>query len=251
MFNKVLFGGLIGSWFSFLQFLVSPLIGAVSDVYGRRSTMLVCLCGVSLSYLVWLQSKESFLLFVVSRTIGGLSKGNVSLSTAVVADTSTENKRGKGMAMIGIAFSIGFIVGPLLGAMFAAHSRARGVTTSETFFYLPALFALCLSLLNIIFVAVFFDESLPAEHRVRNFYNWLNHSFVVVLFIHSLPFSYSHLNALSNWTILLNLLLIRFQAKSLGSGLRRALDFVNPHSLLTFRSVGNISEKGLFWWLSI
>lgn len=109
-FLTALFGGLLGSWFSLLQFITMPMIGSLSDVYGRRVLYLVCLMGISLSYLLWNLSSGYFSVFVLFRTLGGLSKGNISLSTAIVTDVSTEEKRGKGFALIGIAFSVGFIV---------------------------------------------------------------------------------------------------------------------------------------------
>lgn len=87
-----------------------PIIGSLSDSYGRRLPYLLCLVGISLSYLLWIRSEAFFSIFVLFRTLGGLSKGNISLSTAIVTDVSSEEKRGKGFAMIGIAFSLGFIV---------------------------------------------------------------------------------------------------------------------------------------------
>lgn len=87
-----------------------PIIGSLSDSYGRRLPYLLCLAGISLSYLLWIRSEAFFSIFVLFRTFGGLSKGNISLSTAIVTDVSSEEKRGKGFAMIGIAFSLGFIV---------------------------------------------------------------------------------------------------------------------------------------------
>ena len=156
--EKVLFGGVLGSWFSLLQFLVTPFIGAVSDVTGRRWPLLACLIGVCVSHALWAVARNSFLLFVVSRTMGGLCKGNVSIATAIVTDVSGEGERGKGMALIGIAFSVGFIVGPMAGAVLASHSAASS--------FAPALLALCLSLLNLLFTAAAFRESLPPLHRV-------------------------------------------------------------------------------------
>ncbi|KAI2801826.1 Major facilitator super domain-containing protein 10 [Blomia tropicalis] len=109
-FNKALFGGILGSWFSLLQFVTMPLIGSLSDVYGRRIMYLSCLVSISLSYLLWVVSANYFSIFVLFRTFGGLSKGNISLSTAIITDVSTEEKRGKGFALIGIAFSLAFIL---------------------------------------------------------------------------------------------------------------------------------------------
>ncbi|XP_070318684.1 major facilitator superfamily domain-containing protein 10 isoform X4 [Odocoileus virginianus] len=96
-YNSVLFGGLIGSVFSLLQFLSAPLTGAVSDCLGRRPGMLLSLAGVATSYAVWAASK-SFAAFLASRVIGGISKGNVSLCTAIVADLGSPSARSKGMS---------------------------------------------------------------------------------------------------------------------------------------------------------
>ncbi|XP_074207580.1 major facilitator superfamily domain-containing protein 10 isoform X1 [Camelus bactrianus] len=96
-YNSVLFGGLIGSVFSVLQFLSAPLSGAVSDCLGRRPVMLLSLAGLATSYAVWAASK-SFAAFLASRVIGGISKGNVSLSTAIVADLGSPAARSRGMS---------------------------------------------------------------------------------------------------------------------------------------------------------
>ncbi|XP_047574667.1 major facilitator superfamily domain-containing protein 10 isoform X9 [Lutra lutra] len=95
-YNSVLFGGLIGSVFSFLQFLLAPLTGAISDCLGRRLVMLLSLVGLATSYAVWAASR-SFAAFLASRVIGGISKGNVSLSTAIIADLGSPSARSRGM----------------------------------------------------------------------------------------------------------------------------------------------------------
>ncbi|XP_032251520.1 major facilitator superfamily domain-containing protein 10 isoform X4 [Phoca vitulina] len=97
-YNSVLFGGLIGSVFSFLQFLLAPLTGAVSDCLGRRPVMLLSLAGLATSYAVWAASR-SFAAFLASRVIGGISKGNVSLSTAIIADLGSPSARSRGMTL--------------------------------------------------------------------------------------------------------------------------------------------------------
>lgn len=160
--NKVLFGGCIGSLYSFLQFLTAPVIGSLSDVYGRKWMLTLTTCGVALSYALWAVS-NNFSLFVLSRIIGGISKGNISLSTAVVTDVCSLKLRGKGMALVGIAFSVGFIVGPLIGALFAMTNKGSG-----EFFVVPALFALSLALLDILFLSLLFKETLPQEKRAHS-----------------------------------------------------------------------------------
>ncbi|GFR08914.1 major facilitator superfamily domain-containing protein 10 [Trichonephila clavata] len=119
-FNKVLFSGFIGSVFSALQFLVAPIFGSLSDVYGRKTVMILSMVGIGVSHAIWCMA-DYFYLFVIARIIGGLSRANISLSTAIVTDLCSERKRSKGMALIGIAFGIGFIVGPIIGAVFASR----------------------------------------------------------------------------------------------------------------------------------
>uniref|UniRef100_A0A8C7E8U9 Major facilitator superfamily domain containing 10 n=1 Tax=Nothoprocta perdicaria TaxID=30464 RepID=A0A8C7E8U9_NOTPE len=94
-YNSVLFGGLIGSIFSILQFFSSPLTGAVSDCLGRRPVILMTM-GLIASYALWAASR-TFGIFLLSRIIGGISKGNVSLSTAIIADLHSPKARSKGM----------------------------------------------------------------------------------------------------------------------------------------------------------
>ncbi|KAF8943827.1 hypothetical protein BGZ47_005018 [Haplosporangium gracile] len=114
----VLLGGALGSLFSILQFIASPIIGKLSDILGRRRVLLISMLGNLISCAVWLFS-STFDLFVLSRIIGGLSEGNVQLSIAMISDITTPATRSKGLAMVGIAFAIAFTVGPALGAYFA------------------------------------------------------------------------------------------------------------------------------------
>lgn len=174
--NSVLFGGLIGSLFSFLQFLTSPMIGAASDYYGRRPVMLMSLVGICLSYVLWVFSKN-FTIFVLARIVGGISKGNVSLSTAIVTDVSTAANRGKGMAMVGIAFSVGFLLGPLIGAYFAMKAKER---QDDLFFVSPALCALTLSVLDIIFVLYCLKETLPENKRASSMGSHLQEAYDLI-----------------------------------------------------------------------
>lgn len=162
-YNSVLFGGVLGSMFSFLQFLVSPIVGGLSDVYGRKIMMLICAAGISVSYLLWAFS-SNFGLFVLARFVGGLSKGNISLSMAIITDVSNTKNRGKGMALVGIAFSLGFIVGPMIGAVFAMYSDK----TSTSWFWLPAIFAMSLSVADLLFLGACLKETLPKEKRAPN-----------------------------------------------------------------------------------
>ncbi|XP_042727185.1 major facilitator superfamily domain-containing protein 10 isoform X1 [Lagopus leucura] len=161
-YNSVLFGGLIGSMFSILQFFSSPLTGAVSDCLGRRPVILMTAMGLITSYALWAASR-SFGVFLLSRMIGGISKGNVSLCTAIIADLGSPKARSKGMAMIGVAFSLGFTLGPMIGAYLAMETEK-----GEVFYLRSALLALTFAAADLIFIFFLLPETLPKEKRVSS-----------------------------------------------------------------------------------
>lgn len=162
-FNAVLFGGFLGSLFSLLQFLCCPLIGAVSDVFGRRIPMIVCMVGVLFSYILWACS-WNFTIFVLARIIGGLCKGNVTICTAIITDVTTTRNRGKGMAFVGIAYSFGFIIGPVIGAIFAKRSSLE----SGNPYLLPAVFAITLTVADALYLWFCLKETLPEDKRAKS-----------------------------------------------------------------------------------
>ncbi|XP_061439519.1 major facilitator superfamily domain-containing protein 10 [Rhineura floridana] len=161
-YNSVLFGGLIGSIFSILQFFASPLTGAASDYFGRRPIMLLTVIGLIASYSLWAISR-TFELFIFSRIIGGISKGNVSLSTAIIADLQNPKARSKGMAMIGVAFSLGFTLGPMFGAYLAKETEK-----GEVFYVRSAIFAVIFAVIELAFIFILLPETLPEEKRVSS-----------------------------------------------------------------------------------
>lgn len=118
--------------------------------------------GIAVSYLVWAVS-HNFVIFVIARFLGGISKGNISLSMAVISDVSNKASRGRAMAMVGIAFSLGFIFGPMIGAVFAKWSDK----TSANWYFLPAICAFSLALADLLFVWAKLEESLPKEKRQK------------------------------------------------------------------------------------
>ncbi|KAL2020973.1 hypothetical protein VTK56DRAFT_7747 [Thermocarpiscus australiensis] len=114
-YDIVLLGGALGSLFSLLQAVASPVIGHLSDKYGRRTALLASMAGNIVSVLLWLVAVD-FRTFLASRIVGGLSEGNVQLATAIATDVSDTDSRGSTMALIGACFSISFTFGPALGA---------------------------------------------------------------------------------------------------------------------------------------
>ncbi|KAL1304489.1 hypothetical protein AAFC00_003479 [Neodothiora populina] len=114
-YDIVLLGGALGSLFSFCQAIASPIIGTLSDRYGRRKALLCSMVGNILSVALWVAATD-FRTFLASRIVGGLSEGNVQLALAIATDISDEKQRGATMALIGACFSIAFTFGPALGA---------------------------------------------------------------------------------------------------------------------------------------
>lgn len=166
MSSIVLFGGALGALYSLLQFLCAPLWGSLSDRYGRRPILLITLTGLALSYILW-GFAGSFTILILGRFLGGVMSGNISTATAVVADVTTKENRSKGMATIGIAFALGFILGPAIGGIFSLINlevifpalSAYGINP----FSMPAFVALTLTLLNIYLVKKYFVETLPSK----------------------------------------------------------------------------------------
>ena len=164
-----LFGGVLGSVYSILQFLFTPLWGGLSDRIGRRPTLLFTLVGTVVAYVLWIFA-GSFALLVVSRVLGGIMAGNISTATAVVADTTTQEKRAAGMGFVGMAIGLGFILGPALGGITApgAEDLAASVDSAAFAwnpFSLAASVACGLAVLNLLLVAARLPETLPPEKR--------------------------------------------------------------------------------------
>ena len=102
----VLFGGLLGSLYSILQFIFAPIWGAYSDRYGRRPILLLTIFGLVFSYGLWIFA-SSFYLLVLARVIGGIMGGNLSVATAAIADISSKDKRSASLAIVGICLWFG------------------------------------------------------------------------------------------------------------------------------------------------
>ena len=166
--TAVLFGGILGSLYSILQFICAPLWGAYSDRVGRRKVLLITISGLILSYIAWFFA-ASFWILVLARVVGGVMGGNLSVATAAVADSTTREKRSSGLAIIGIAFGLGFIVGPAIGGLLAKIDLSVISPSLKVFgvnpFSMPALVSLILTTINLIWVYRQFEETLPPEKR--------------------------------------------------------------------------------------
>lgn len=151
-----------GSWlmfvYAFMQFLCAPLFGSLSDKYGRRPVLLFSLFGFGIDYL-FLALAPTYAWLFVGRIISGITGASVTTGFAYIADVSTAENRAKNFGMVGAAFGLGFIIGPLLGGLLG-HYGSR----------VPFYAAAGLALLNWLYGYFVLPESLSKENR-REF-NW-------------------------------------------------------------------------------
>lgn len=181
-----------------MQFLFSPIIGALSDTYGRRPVLLISLFGFGVDYVLMGFAPTIAWLFV-GRLISGITGASFTTATAYIADISTPEKRAQNFGLIGAAFGLGFIIGPVLGGLLG-HYGAR----------VPFFTAAGLALLNTAYGYFILPESLDKEHRRK--FEWkranpvgslkrLSHYPVILSLVVSLVFIYiaSHATQ-STWT---------------------------------------------------
>ncbi|KIC96482.1 TCR/Tet family MFS transporter [Flavihumibacter solisilvae] len=147
------YGGWLTFAYAIMQFLFAPVLGNLSDRYGRRPVLLLSLLGFGLDYLVVGFAPTIWWLFA-GRIIAGIFGASFTTATAYIADISTPENRAQNFGMIGAAFGMGFIIGPVLGGLLGSFG-AR----------VPFFAAAALSLLNALYGYFVLPESLPAENR--------------------------------------------------------------------------------------
>lgn len=150
------YGGWLNFSYAIMSFIFSPVLGGLSDKYGRRPILLISLLGLGLDY-VFLAFAPTMLWLFIGRIIAGVCGASFTTASAYIADVSTNENRAKNFGMIGAAFGLGFIIGPLLGSLFGSFGTRA-----------PFVAAAGFSLLNFLFGYFILPESLDKDHR-RNF----------------------------------------------------------------------------------
>lgn len=145
--------GFFISIYALMQFLASPILGSLSDRYGRRPVLLVSLLGAGLDYILMAFAPTMGILFT-GRIISGLTGASMTVASSYMADISTDKTRSANFGMIGAAFGLGFIVGPGIGGLLG-HQGPQA----------PFLASAALNLLNFAFGLFILPESLPADSR--------------------------------------------------------------------------------------
>jgi MFS family permease len=147
--------GVLFASFSFVQFIFNPILGKLSDKYGRRPLILISLCCTITSYIIF-SFAGSFFILLVSRLLGGFGGSNISVAQAYIADITPKSHRSKGMGLIGMAFGLGFVFGPVVGGILSGYGYSVAGFGSAAF-----------STIALIFAFFVLQESLKKEDREK------------------------------------------------------------------------------------
>jgi len=150
--GAALVGGL-SAFYAALQLFSGPTLGALSDRYGRKPILLLCLFGTGIAYTLFGLANSLALLFFAT-LLDGLTGNNLSTAYAYVADITSPEERSRGMGIVGAGFAIGLMAGPALGGILSPYGL-----------HAPAFAAAALALLNTLYGFFFLPESLPLERR--------------------------------------------------------------------------------------
>src|SRR3954467_6098376 len=147
--------GLLFASYSIMQLVFSPILGRLSDKYGRRPVLLLSIIGTGIGFLILGFATTLWMLFI-GRVLDGITGGNISTAQAYIADVTTPENRAKGMGMIGAAFGLGFIFGPAIGGILSRWGIA-----------VPFLFAAGLALANATLLYFTLPETVTKDHPAR------------------------------------------------------------------------------------
>lgn len=156
--DAALVGGLLSTVYAVMQFLCGPLIGSISDRYGRRPVLLGSLLVMAVDYVIMALAQTFWLLFL-GRIVGGITAATQSTATAVIADISAPEEKAARFGLVGAAFGLGFVLGPMIGGVLAEYGTRAP-------FYAAAL----LAALNLAFGYVVMPETVT--DKTRRTFEW-------------------------------------------------------------------------------
>ena len=153
--SQSLWFGLLSAIYGTMQFFFAPLLGTLSDRFGRRPVLLLSVFGLAVNFLI-MATAQSLGLLLAGRVLGGMTASSFSVAGAYIADVSAPEERSRKMGLIGAMFGLGFIIGPMLGGLLGGINLR-----------LPFFVAAALALLNGLYGLLILPESLPRERRTR------------------------------------------------------------------------------------
>lgn len=148
--------GVLGAAYPIMQVIGAPVLGRLSDRYGRKPVLVISQIGTFTGFIL-LGFANSIILLFLARIIDGISGANISTAQAAITDSTTEKNRTQGLGLIGAAFGLGFIIGPVIAFV--------SLAASGNDYRVPAFVAAGFSLLSILLTSFWFQETLPAEER--------------------------------------------------------------------------------------
>jgi DHA1 family tetracycline resistance protein-like MFS transporter len=161
--------GVLFSAYPMCQLVAGPILGRLSDRYGRRPLLILSQAGTAISFLILGLSRD-YSVMLLARMLDGASGGNILVAQAYVADVTTPEDRARGMGLIGMAFGLGFVLGPLLGGLLLSVAVAE-----EWRLRLPFLVAACFSSVAWLLVLFWLPESVPPAreaHQAAHVASW-------------------------------------------------------------------------------
>jgi MFS family permease len=163
--------GLLTAAFSIAQFFATPVLGALSDKFGRKPLLAISLIGTCISFLMFAWAGSVFILFA-ARILDGLTGGNVSVAQAMVSDKSTPQNRAKKFGILGSAFGFGFVIGPAVGGLLSRFGD-----------HVPFYFAAGIALIGTLCTIFLLKETLPKESdpKVKKQYHFSFYSLITTL----------------------------------------------------------------------
>ncbi|HMN40209.1 MAG TPA: TCR/Tet family MFS transporter [Phycisphaerales bacterium] len=164
--------GLLAATYALMQFIFAPVLGSLSDRYGRRTVLLIALLGSATDYFVgacvpsiagW-STHASLAVLFITRAINGISGATMPICGAYIADITPPEKRAAGFGIIGAAFGLGFVIGPLMGGVLGDETKTLPLIGHGNIIY-PYIGAGILTLANWLYGLLIFPESLPLDRR--------------------------------------------------------------------------------------
>jgi MFS transporter, DHA1 family, tetracycline resistance protein len=188
-------GGYLTFAYAIMQFIFAPVLGNLSDQYGRRPVLLISLFGFGIDYLFTSFAPTIWWLFL-GRVVAGITGASITTAMAYIADVSSPEERAKNFGMVGAAFGAGFIIGPAIGGLLGEMGSR-----------VPFMFAAGLTLLNWLYGYFVLPESLPKENRRK--FEWKRANPVGSLFFFS--------NYRAIWGLAFSLMLVYIAAHAVQS----------------------------------
>lgn len=197
--SRLILLGLLIASYPIAQFFGAPILGALSDRHGRKKILMISLFGRFIGYLLMalgVYLDHIYLLFF-SRIIDGFTGGNISIALSAMADMSDEKSKAKNFGLIGMAFGLGFILGPFIGGKLADPNLVSWFNYAT-----PYLFAAILTIFNILLVVFMFKETLQTKinskislatgfHNIKKAFSMPNlRNMFVVIFLLTLGFNF-------------------------------------------------------------